>query len=144
MEHFRIYGDEQDVQAMIGARKFLQNELKNVKDRLLRADGELDEIKAALAGIKGDHGGVVLGGGSATAATGAGGGGSTGGVGSSSGGQSGSGGVGNVKSAWTSSKSGGGGGGGGGSSKSKKTKSRSSLGLDFQPAGKKTKVTGQQ
>lgn len=47
-EHFRTYGDDDDVRAMAEASHFLQGELRGVKDRLVRADAELEEIKAAL------------------------------------------------------------------------------------------------
>ncbi|KAL7463773.1 hypothetical protein ACHAXS_005542 [Conticribra weissflogii] len=53
IQYFRTYGDEQDVQAMIAAKQFLEKELRNVKDRLMRADVELEEVKAALAMAKG-------------------------------------------------------------------------------------------
>ncbi len=48
IEHFRTYGDEMDVKAMLAAREFLQKELRTVKDRLIRADEELEEVKDAL------------------------------------------------------------------------------------------------
>ena len=52
LEYFRTYGDEDDVQRMIAAKQFLDAELRNVKDRLLKADTELDEIKNNLALVK--------------------------------------------------------------------------------------------
>ena len=52
IEYFRIYGDEDDVQTMLAAKKFLEDELTNVRDRLLKADGELEEIKTSLSLIK--------------------------------------------------------------------------------------------
>ena len=51
-DHFRTYGDEEDVKSMLEAKKFLEGELRNVKDRLLRADAELEEAKHALAVTK--------------------------------------------------------------------------------------------
>lgn len=48
-EHFRTYGDEGDVKAMLAAKRFLEGELRDVKDRLARVDGELDEVRSALA-----------------------------------------------------------------------------------------------
>mmetsp|Transcript_24666 Transcript_24666/g.59475 ORF Transcript_24666/g.59475 Transcript_24666/m.59475 type:complete len:302 (+) Transcript_24666:81-986(+) len=52
LEHFRTYGDEEDIKAMLAAKKFLEGELRNVKDRLLRVDVELDEVKHSLAATK--------------------------------------------------------------------------------------------
>lgn len=52
IEHFRTYGDETDVKAMLEAKKFLEGQLKNVKDRLLSVDSELEEVKVALAATK--------------------------------------------------------------------------------------------
>lgn len=51
-DHFRTYGDEEEVQAMLAAKKFLEGELRNVKARLLRVDSELDEVKTSLATMK--------------------------------------------------------------------------------------------
>lgn len=51
-DHFRTYGDEGDVKAMLSAKEFLEGELRNVKDRLLRVDAELDEARQALAVAK--------------------------------------------------------------------------------------------
>ena len=45
IEHFRTYGDESDVKAMLAAKEFLQKELRNVKDRLIKVDEELEEVK---------------------------------------------------------------------------------------------------
>jgi hypothetical protein len=53
MEYFRTYGDEEEVQKMLAAKKFLEGQLREVKDRLLKADTELDEVKTSLALIKG-------------------------------------------------------------------------------------------
>lgn len=52
MDHFRTYGDEEDVKTMLSAKQFLEGELKNVKDRLLRVDAELEEVKHSLAASK--------------------------------------------------------------------------------------------
>ncbi len=52
MEHFRTYGDETEVKTMLAAKKFLEDELRNVKDRLLRVDAELEEMKHALAATR--------------------------------------------------------------------------------------------
>eukprot|EP00571_Detonula_confervacea_P016079 CAMPEP_0172311468 /NCGR_PEP_ID=MMETSP1058-20130122/14759_1 /TAXON_ID=83371 /ORGANISM="Detonula confervacea, Strain CCMP 353" /LENGTH=292 /DNA_ID=CAMNT_0013024641 /DNA_START=13 /DNA_END=891 /DNA_ORIENTATION=+ len=52
LEHFRTYGDEEDAKAMLGAKAFLEGELRNVKDRLLLVDSELDEVKHSLAAAK--------------------------------------------------------------------------------------------
>jgi len=49
LEHYRTYGDEGDVKAMLAAKQFLEGELRSVKDRLLRVDVELDEVKRSLA-----------------------------------------------------------------------------------------------
>ena len=60
MDHFRIYGDEEDAKKMLSAKKFLEGEIKNVKDRLLRVDKELEEVKHSLAMNKtGNDAGVV-------------------------------------------------------------------------------------
>lgn len=48
IDHFRTYGDEIDVKAMLAAREFLQKELRTVKDRLIKVDEELEEVKDAL------------------------------------------------------------------------------------------------
>lgn len=58
IQYFRTYGDEQDVQAMIAAKQFLEKELRNVKDRLMKADEELEEVKAALTLAKGVDAGI--------------------------------------------------------------------------------------
>jgi len=58
IQYFRTYGDEQDVQAMIAAKQFLEKELRNVKDRLMKADEELEEVKAALTLAKGGDAGT--------------------------------------------------------------------------------------
>ena len=52
MDHFRTYGDEEEVKTMLSAKQFLEGELKNVKDRLLRVDAELEEVKHSLAASK--------------------------------------------------------------------------------------------
>lgn len=52
LEYFRTYGDEEDVQRMLAAKKILEGELRNVRDRLLKADNELDEIKTSLTLVK--------------------------------------------------------------------------------------------
>ena len=59
LEYFRTYGDEDDVQRMIAAKQFLDVELRNVKDRLLKADSELEEVKNKLTSVK-SSGGVKL------------------------------------------------------------------------------------
>lgn len=48
IEHFRTYGDEHDVKAMLAAKEFLQKELRNVKDRLIKVDEELEDVKGQL------------------------------------------------------------------------------------------------
>ncbi len=48
IEHFRTYGDEHDVKAMLAAKEFLQRELRNVKDRLIKVDEELEDVKGQL------------------------------------------------------------------------------------------------
>jgi len=48
LQHYRTYGDEGDVKALLAAKQFLEGELRNVKDRLLRVDSELDEVKCSL------------------------------------------------------------------------------------------------
>jgi len=48
LQHYRTYGDEGDVKALLSAKQFLEGELRNVKDRLLRVDSELDEVKCSL------------------------------------------------------------------------------------------------
>jgi len=48
MEHFRTYGDETDVKAMLAAKEFLQKELRSVKDRLIKVDDELEDVKGML------------------------------------------------------------------------------------------------
>lgn len=52
IEYFRVYGDEDDVQTMLAAKRFLDEELKNVRDRLLKADGELEDLKTGLSLVK--------------------------------------------------------------------------------------------
>jgi YEATS domain-containing protein 4 len=49
IEHFRTYGDETDVKAMLAAKEFLQKELRSVKDRLIKVDVELEEVKGMLS-----------------------------------------------------------------------------------------------
>ena len=51
IEHFRTYGDEMDVKAMLAAREFLQKELRTVKDRLIKVDDELEEVKDRLVAV---------------------------------------------------------------------------------------------
>jgi hypothetical protein len=78
MEHFRTYGDEAEVKVMLEAKKFLEGELRNVKDRLLRVDAELEEVKHELSAAKELEGGLgLLPGGAGGAAGGGGGGAST-------------------------------------------------------------------
>lgn len=62
MEHFRTYGDESEVKSMLAAKKFLEDELRNIKDRILRADAELEEVKHTLAATKDLEGLLVPGG----------------------------------------------------------------------------------
>jgi YEATS domain-containing protein 4 len=57
IEYFRTYGDEEEVQKMLAAKKFLEGEVKNVRDRLRKADLELEEIKTSLALVKDAGGG---------------------------------------------------------------------------------------
>ena len=52
IDHFKVYGDEEEVKLMISAKKFLEGELKNVKDRIIRVDKELEEVKHSLADNK--------------------------------------------------------------------------------------------
>jgi len=52
LEHFRTYGDEEDIKTMLAAKKFLEGELRNVKDRLLNVDAELNVVKQSLAATK--------------------------------------------------------------------------------------------
>ena len=59
MDHFKIYGDEEDVKKMLSAKKFLEGEIKNVTDRFLRVDKELEEVKHSLTINKRDNAGVV-------------------------------------------------------------------------------------
>ena len=47
---------------MLAAKKFLEDELRNVKDRILRADAELEEVKHTLAATKDLEGLLVPGG----------------------------------------------------------------------------------
>lgn len=116
LEHFRTYGDEEDVKTMLAAKKFLENELRNVKDRLIRVDAELDEVKHSLAVTKdmemmGTSAGAISGLGENTAA----------GVGAHSGGS-------NTK--------------GGGSGKGRKSKKKATAtSSESQPAGKKAKAS---
>lgn len=111
-EHFRTYGDEEDVKTMLAAKKFLEGELRKVKDRLLNVDVELEQVKHSLA-ISKDMGfsttgaaGVVTTGNAAPA--------------------------GDVHSGNNAK-------GGTGGSKSKKSKKKASA-SDSQPAGKKAKT----
>lgn len=115
LEHFRTYGDEDDVKAMLAAKKFFEGELRNVKDRLLRVDAELDKVKHELAAAKEREKAAAA----AAAAAGKG----AVGAGVTGGGVSG----GNVR---------GGTGGSKGKGKSKKKTSAAEL----QPAGKKAKI----
>ena len=48
IEHFRTYGDEHEVKAVLAAKEFLQRELRNVKDRLIKVDEELEDVKGQL------------------------------------------------------------------------------------------------
>lgn len=59
IEHFRTYGDEMDVKAMLAAREFLQKELRAVKDRLIKADEELEEVKENLVAAVSESTAVV-------------------------------------------------------------------------------------
>lgn len=59
LEYFRTYGDEEDVQRMLAAKQFLDGKLRNVRDRLLKADKELEEIKTGLTLIKDASGEVA-------------------------------------------------------------------------------------
>lgn len=77
LEHFRTYGDETDVKAMLAAKEFLQKELRSVKDRLIKVDDELEEVKGMLSATTAtsattagttDGGGTKEGGASAAAA----------------------------------------------------------------------------
>ena len=52
IDYFKVYGDEEEVKLMISAKKFLEGELKNVKDRMIRVDKELEEVKHSLADNK--------------------------------------------------------------------------------------------
>ena len=52
-EHFRTYGDEEEMKAMLAAKLFLEGELRNVKERLLRADAELEGVKRSLSAARG-------------------------------------------------------------------------------------------
>jgi len=61
IDYFIIYGDEEEVKLMISAKKFLEGELKNVKDRMIRVDKELEEVKHSIANDKASVGGVVAG-----------------------------------------------------------------------------------
>ncbi|KAL7516293.1 hypothetical protein ACHAWX_001325 [Stephanocyclus meneghinianus] len=73
IEYFRTYGDEADVQKMLAAKKFLEVELRNVKDRLLKADNELDELKTSLSLLKGTPAAAAGGGGDPSGKSGVGG-----------------------------------------------------------------------
>ena len=53
MEHFRTYGDEGEMKAMLEAKRFLEGELCNVMERLLRVDVELEEAKWTLSAVRG-------------------------------------------------------------------------------------------
>ena len=50
-ELFQPYSDESDFQQLIEAQKFLEAELKMVKDRILRADASRFELDQALAAV---------------------------------------------------------------------------------------------
>ena len=52
-EHFRTYGDEEEMKAMLAAKVFLEGELRNVKERLLRTDAELEGVKRSLSAARG-------------------------------------------------------------------------------------------
>ena len=88
INHFRTYGDEEDVKTMLSAKQFLEGELKNVKDRLLRVDAELEEVKHSLAASKESNNVGATG----TTSVGGGGGGAAGGSSSNKGNKSGGGG----------------------------------------------------
>ena len=59
IDYFKVYGDEEEVKLMISAKKFLEGELKNVKDRMIRVDKELEEVKHSLADNKNAVGGGI-------------------------------------------------------------------------------------
>ncbi|KAL7544612.1 hypothetical protein ACHAWF_007989 [Thalassiosira exigua] len=48
-DHFRTYGDEEDVRTMLAAKQFLEGELRGAKDRLARVDKELEAVRGELA-----------------------------------------------------------------------------------------------
>ena len=52
-EHFRTYGDEEEMKVMLAAKGFLEGELRNVKERLLRVDAELEVVKRSLSAARG-------------------------------------------------------------------------------------------
>jgi len=47
-ESFKSYSDEEDFKILLEAQKFLENELASVKDRILRADCNKNELDIAL------------------------------------------------------------------------------------------------
>lgn len=50
-ELFKPYSDDKDFKILLEAQKFLESELNSVKDRILRADGALDELDEALSAV---------------------------------------------------------------------------------------------
>uniref|UniRef100_A0A7S1Z287 YEATS domain-containing protein n=1 Tax=Ditylum brightwellii TaxID=49249 RepID=A0A7S1Z287_9STRA len=47
-ENFPTYADEEDFKALLAAQKFLEDELRDVKDRIMKADMAREEIEEAL------------------------------------------------------------------------------------------------
>jgi len=124
IEHFRTYGDEMDVKAMLAAREFLQKELRTVKDRLIKVDDELEEVKDKLVAVASESSSTAAATISATAAK------STSKVASGSGGTKGG-----TSSAATSGKS----GSTSISKSSKKKKTAAAGSASGEPASKKAK-----
>lgn len=56
--YFRTYGDEDDIKMMLAAKTYLEGELCNVKERLLRVDVELDDVKRTLLSLS--NAGMVI------------------------------------------------------------------------------------
>ncbi len=125
IEHFRTYGDEIDVKAMLAAREFLQKELRTVKDRLIKVDDELEEVKDKLVAVASESSSTAAA--TTTSATAAK---STSKVASGSGGTKGG-----TSSAGTSGK----GGSTSSSKSSKKKKTAAAGGASGEPASKKAK-----
>ena len=121
IEHFRTYGDEGDVKAMLAAKEFLEKELRNVKDRLIKADEELEEVKGQLAATASVSVAAAAAAAVATASTSGVTGGTKGNTTSSS-----------SSSSTTSGK--------GGSTSTKSKKKKASSGGSGEPAAKKTKA----